>query len=170
MQIVVSSLLRAGYIGPAQNFFGSDDWRGPSARKAYRERALDTRLDTLNLRVPKLRQGSYFPGFLEARKTSEQASVAVILEAWIGGASTRLVDELVQAMGLGDISKSTVSERKTAPSPTVAAPATNRLETGASTDRIASLALAVTELGDDIRRAQLVAVQAQLAHHLDVRV
>ena len=58
-------------------------------RNGYRERALDTRLGTLNLRVPKLRQGSYFPGFLEARKTSEQALVAVIQEAWIGGVSTR---------------------------------------------------------------------------------
>ena len=65
---------------------------------------------TLNLRVPKLRQGSYFPGFLEARKTSEQALVAVIQEAWIGGVSTRRVDELVQAMGLSGISKSTVSK------------------------------------------------------------
>ena len=66
-------------------------------RNGYRERALDTRLGTLNLRVPKLRQGSYFPGFLEARKTSEQALVAVIQEAWIGGVSTRRVDDLVQA-------------------------------------------------------------------------
>ena len=79
-------------------------------RNGYRERALDTRLGTLNLRVPKLRQGSYFPGFLEARKTSEQALVAVIQEAWIGGVSTRRVDELVQAMGLSGISKSTVSK------------------------------------------------------------
>jgi len=79
-------------------------------RNGYRERALDTRLGTLNLRVPKLRQVSYFPGFLEARKTSEQALVAVIQEAWIGGVSTRRVDELVQAMGLSGISKSTVSK------------------------------------------------------------
>ena len=68
------------------------------------------RLGTLNLRVPKLRQGSCFPGFLEARKTSEQALVAVIQEAWIGGVSTRRVDDLVQAMGLNGISKSTVSK------------------------------------------------------------
>jgi transposase-like protein len=79
-------------------------------RNGYRDRSLDTRLGTLNLRVPKLRQGSYFPGFLEARKTSEQALVAVIQEAWIGGVSTRRVDELVQAMGLSGISKSTVSK------------------------------------------------------------
>jgi len=79
-------------------------------RNGYRDRALDTRLGTLNLRVPKLRQGSYFPGFLEPRRTSEKALVAVIQEAWIGGVSTRKVDELVQAMGLSGISKSTVSK------------------------------------------------------------
>ena len=79
-------------------------------RNGYRDRAFDTRLGTLNLRVPKLRQGSYFPGFLEPRRTSEKALVAVIQEAWIGGVSTRRVDELVQAMGLSGISKSTVSK------------------------------------------------------------
>lgn len=79
-------------------------------RNGYRERAPDTRLGMLNLKVPKLRQGSYFPGFLEPRKTSEKALVAVIQEAWIGGVSTRRVDELAQAMGLSGISKSTVSK------------------------------------------------------------
>ena len=79
-------------------------------RNGYRDRALDTRLGTLNLRVPKLRQGSCFPGFLEPSRTSEKALVAVIQEAWIGGVSTRRVDELVQAMGLSGISKSTVSK------------------------------------------------------------
>ena len=59
---------------------------------------------------PKLRQGSYFPPFLEARKVSEKALVAVIQEAWIGGVSTRRVDDLVQAMGLSGISKSQVSK------------------------------------------------------------
>jgi transposase-like protein len=76
----------------------------------YRERALDTRLGTLQRRVPKLRQGSYFPPFLEPRKVGEKALVAVIQEAWIGGVSTRRVDEPVQAMGLAGISKSTVSK------------------------------------------------------------
>src|SRR4051812_12126746 len=81
-----------------------------SWRNGYRDRALDTRLGTLQLRIPKLRQGSYFPPFLAARKTSERALMAVIQEAWIGGVSTRKVDELVQAMGLSGISKSTVSQ------------------------------------------------------------
>ncbi len=59
---------------------------------------------------PKLRTGAYFPGFLEPRKTVEKALVAVIQEAWIAGVSTRRVDELVQAMGMSGISKSSVSK------------------------------------------------------------
>ena len=102
MEADVEGLIGAGRHERAEN---RTTWRN-----GYRERALDTRLGTLNLKVPKLRQGSYFPGFLEARKTSEQALVAVIQEAWIGGVSTRRVDELAQAMGLSGISKSTVSK------------------------------------------------------------
>ena len=80
-------------------------------RNGFRDRALDTRLGTLQLRIPKLRSGpAYFPPFLEPRKTSERALVAVIQEAWIGGVSTRRVDDLVQAMGLSGISKSSVSK------------------------------------------------------------
>ena len=79
-------------------------------RNGFRDRTLDTRLGPMQLRIPKLRQGSYFPPFLEPRKTSERALVAVIQEAWIGGVSTRRVDDLVQAMGLAGISKSTVSK------------------------------------------------------------
>ena len=79
-------------------------------RNGHRDRVFDTRLGSLQLRIPKLRQGSYFPPFLEARKVSEKALIAVIQEAWIGGVSTRRVDELVQAMGLSGIGKSQVSK------------------------------------------------------------
>ena len=79
-------------------------------RNGYRDRTLDTRLGQLNLRIPKLRTGSYFPPFLDARKTTEKALVSVIQEAWIAGVSTRKVDDLVQAMGLSGISKSQVSK------------------------------------------------------------
>ena len=79
-------------------------------RNGYRERSLDTRLGTLNLKIPKLRSGAYFPGFLEPRKAVEKALVSVIQEAWIAGVSTRRVDELVQAMGMTGISKSSVSK------------------------------------------------------------
>ena len=78
-------------------------------RNGYRERPLHTRLGTLDLRVPKLRQGTYFPAFLEPRRLTEQALTAVIQEAWIGGVSTRKVDDLVQALGMTGISKSQVS-------------------------------------------------------------
>ncbi len=76
-------------------------------RNGYRDRQLETRLGTLDLKIPKLRQGTYFPAFLEPRKTAEKALTAVIQEAWIQGVSTRKVDDLVQALGM--ISKSQVS-------------------------------------------------------------
>jgi putative transposase len=63
----------------------------------------------LDLKIPKLRKGSYFPGFLEPRRTAEKALAAVIQEAYIQGVSTRSVDELVKAMGMSGISKSQVS-------------------------------------------------------------
>jgi transposase-like protein len=79
-------------------------------RNGYRPRAFETRLGTLDLKIPKLRKGSYFPAFLEPRKTAERALVAVVQEAWIQGVSTRKVDDLVQAMGMSGISKSQVSK------------------------------------------------------------
>ena len=78
-------------------------------RNGYRGRTFDTRLGALQLRIPKLRQGSYFPPFLEARKSSEKALIAVIQEAWNGRCVDRRVDDLVRAMGLSGISKSQVS-------------------------------------------------------------
>lgn len=78
-------------------------------RNGYRERTLETRAGAMNLRIPKLRSGSYFPSFLEPRRRSEQALVGVIQEAYIKGVSTRKVDDLVQAMGMTGISKSQVS-------------------------------------------------------------
>ena len=78
-------------------------------RNGYRERRWETRAGTLDLRIPKLRKGSYFPAFLEPRKTAEKALVAVVQEAYVQGVSTRSVDELVKAMGMTGISKSQVS-------------------------------------------------------------
>ena len=63
----------------------------------------------MELRIPKLRKGSYFPGFLEPRRTAEKALTAVIQEAYLGGISTRSVDDLVKALGMSGISKSQVS-------------------------------------------------------------
>ena len=78
-------------------------------RNGYRERAWDTRAGRIDLAIPKLRKGSYFPAFLEPRRTAEKALTAVIQEAYVHGISTRAVDALVKAMGASGISKSQVS-------------------------------------------------------------
>src|SRR5215475_11331163 len=78
-------------------------------RNGYRERAWETRVGTVDLAIPKLRKGSYFPAFVEPRRASEKALTAVIQEAYVHGVSTRSVDDLVKAMGMTGISKSQVS-------------------------------------------------------------
>jgi len=78
-------------------------------RNGYRDRDWHTRSGTIPLRIPKLRRGSYFPGFLEPRRSSEKALAAVVQEAYVQGISTRSVDELVKALGMTGISKSQVS-------------------------------------------------------------
>ena len=78
-------------------------------RNGYRSRAWDTRVGTMDLHIPKLREGSYFPSLLEPRRRSERALLAVIQQAYVEGVSTRRVDDLVKALGCEGISKSQVS-------------------------------------------------------------
>ena len=101
MELEVGALTGAGY--------GEKAAERLTQRNGYRDRAWETRAGTVDLRIPKLRKGSYFPGFLEPRRMAEKALTAVIQEAYVQGISTRSVDDLVKAMGMGGISKSQVS-------------------------------------------------------------
>ena len=89
--------------------YGERSAERANSRNGYRERVWETRAGAIDLKLPKLRTGSYFPGFLEPRRTAEKALAAVIQEAYIQGVSTRSVDELVKALGMSGISKSQVS-------------------------------------------------------------
>ena len=101
MDAEVSSRTGAGY--------GERNPERVTQRNGYRSRAWDTRVGTMELHIPKLREGSYFPSLLEPRRRSERALLAVIQQAYVEGVSTRRVDDLVKALGCEGISKSQVS-------------------------------------------------------------
>ena len=101
MELEVGAATGAGY--------GEKNPLRMAQRNGYRDRDWETRAGSVELRIPKLRKGSYFPGFLEPRRMAEKALTAVIQEAYVQGISTRSVDDLVKAMGMSGISKSQVS-------------------------------------------------------------
>src|SRR5262245_66667840 len=92
MELEVEGLTGAGY--------GEKNQERLVQRNVYRDRSWETRAGTVELRIPKLRKGSYFPGFLDPRRMAEKALTAVVQEAYVQGVSTRSVDDLVQAMGM----------------------------------------------------------------------
>jgi len=78
-------------------------------RNGYRERRWDTRVGTIGLSIPKVRDGSYFPSLLEPRRRAERALLSVVQEAYVAGVSTRRVEDLVEALGVANLSRSEVS-------------------------------------------------------------
>ena len=86
-----------------------DPERRLTHRNGYRDRRWDTRVGTIELAVPRVRDGSYFPCLLDPRRRAERALLAVVQEAYVAGVSTRRVDDLVRALGIEGISRSEVS-------------------------------------------------------------
>ena len=97
------------FLGRTGAEYGERSPERVTQRNGYRSRAWDTRVGTMELQIPKLREGSYFPSLLEPRRRSERALLAVIQQAYVEGVSTRRVDDLVKALGCEGISKSQVS-------------------------------------------------------------
>ena len=111
LRVFTQALLSADADAVCGASFGSRSPDRVNRRNGYRERPWDTRVGTIALAIPKLREGTYFPEWLlEPRRRAERALVNVVCEAYVNGVSTRRVDHLVQAMGLSGISKSRVSE------------------------------------------------------------
>src|SRR4249920_819333 len=109
IQYVAQRMMEMDVEGRCGAAFGERSPERGNRRNGYRDRDWETRAGTVELRIPKLRKGSYFPGFLEPRRLAEKALTAVIQEAYVHGVSTRSVDDLVKAMGGTGISKSQVS-------------------------------------------------------------
>ena len=109
LRVLVEGIMDAEVSAKIGAEYGERSPERVTQRNGYRSRAWDTRVGTMELRIPKLREGSYFPSLLEPRRRSERALLAVIQQAYVEGVSTRRVDDLVKALGCEGISKSQVS-------------------------------------------------------------
>jgi Transposase, Mutator family len=106
---LAQELMEAEVSQAAGASYGERNPERAARRNGYRERAWDTRVGSIKLAIPRLRSRWYFPSFLEPRRRSEQALVAVVQEAYVNGVSTRKVERLVEALGLAGVSKDQVS-------------------------------------------------------------
>ena len=109
LRVLVEGIMDAEVSSRIGAEYGERSPERVTQRNGYRSRAWDTRVGTMDLHIPKLREGSYFPSLLEPRRRSERALLAVIQQAYVEGVSTGRVDDLVKALGCEGISKSQVS-------------------------------------------------------------
>jgi transposase-like protein len=139
-------------------------------RNGYRERDFDTRAGTIELLLPKLRSGSYFPGWLlEPRRRAERALVAVVAECYVKGVSTRRVDGLIKTLGIEGISKSKVSEMAKSLDEQVAAFRSRPLDAGPYTYLwMDALALKCREGGRVANVAAVVATAVNADGHREI--
>ena len=109
LRVLVEGIMDAEVSARIGAEYGERSPERVTQRNGYRSRAWDTRVGTMELHIPKLREGSYFPSLLEPRRRSERALLAVIQQVYVEGVSTRRVDDLIKALGCEGISKSQVS-------------------------------------------------------------
>ena len=109
LQVLVEGIMDAEMSAQIGAQHGERNPERVTHRNGYRSRDWDTRVGTMELQIPKLREGSYFPSLLEPRRRSEKALLSVIQQAYVEGVSTRRVDDLVKSLGCDGISKSQVS-------------------------------------------------------------
>jgi transposase-like protein len=114
MRSLLQTMINALLSADADAVVGAE-WGQPSPdrlarRNGYRHRDLDTRVGTVDVAIPKLRQGTYFPDWLlERRKRAETALITVVADCYLAGVSTRRMDKLVKTLGIHSLSKSQVS-------------------------------------------------------------
>ena len=109
LRVLIQAVMEAEVTSKTGASLGERSPEWLTHRNGYRDRPWDTRVGTLDLRIPKVREGSYFPSLLEPCWRSERALLAVVQQAYVEGVSTRRVEDLVQALGCEGISKSQVS-------------------------------------------------------------
>lgn len=110
LQTMINALLSADADVVVGAEWGQPSPQRTAQRNGYRHRDLDTRLGTIDVQIPKLRQGSYFPEWLlERRKRAETALITVVADCYLAGVSTRRMDKLVKTLGIHSLSKSQVS-------------------------------------------------------------
>lgn len=114
LQTMINTLLSAEADAVCGAEYGQPSADRTNSRNGYRARELDTRVGTIDVQIPKLRQGTYFPDWLlERRKRSESAMITVVADAYLAGVSTRRMDKLVKTLGIHSLSKSQVSRMAT---------------------------------------------------------
>jgi transposase-like protein len=107
LRVFAETLMDADASAACNAAFNEESPDRTNTRNGYRSRTWDTRAGTIDLAVPKLRQGSYFPSWLlEPRRRAEKALIAVVADCYLAGVSTRRVDKLVKTLGIEGISKS----------------------------------------------------------------
>jgi transposase-like protein len=169
VRVLAQALMEAEVTGRIGAEHGERNPQRTTQRNGYRSRDWDTRAGTVELAIPKLRKGSYFPSFLEPRRRAEKALCAVVAQCYVEGVSTRRVDDVAKAMGLEGISKSQVSRICAELDEVVAAWRNRPLDNGPYTFAwIDALAMKVREGGRVVGTAVLVATAVNADGHREV--